>query len=107
MTLAEFGTALETLSIPAYYGPLFDSQAVPYISYTANDRNTIHADGIVIYSEEWIELRLVTKERDTVWEALIEHLLTENGIAFYDPDLTFDEKQHIHIVSYTFMLEGG
>lgn len=107
MTIAEFGTVIATLSIPAYFGPLFDSQAVPYISYTSQERNTIHADGIVIYSEEWIELRFVSKERDMASEALIEHLLTTNGIAFYDPDMSYDEKQHIHIVSYTFMLEGG
>ncbi len=50
MTLAEFGTAIaSSLNIPAYYGPLQDSTAVPYISYTAAEHNVIHADGIVVY----------------------------------------------------------
>lgn len=108
MTLAEFGAAIAaSLNIPAYYGPLQDSTAVPYISYTAAEHNVIHADGIVVYSEEWIELRLVTKARDIVQEKLVENFLTSNGIAFYDPDFQFDEKQHIHTVYYTFMIEGG
>ena len=64
MTLEAFGAAIANLPLPAIYGPYQDAQSVPYISYTAYERNVIHADGIVIYGEDWIELRLVNRDRD-------------------------------------------
>ena len=104
MTLEAFGAAIANLPLPAIYGPYQDAQAVPYISYTAYERNVIHADGIVIYGEEWIVLQLVTRSRDLTAETLIETFLTSNGIPFDDPDYQFDEKQKIHTTTYYFML---
>lgn len=105
MTLEAFGAAIANLPLQAIYGPYQDAQSVPYISYTAYERNVIHADGIVIYGEDWIELRLVTRSRDLTLEKLVENVLTSNGISFDDPDYYFDEKQKIHTASYSFLLQ--
>jgi hypothetical protein len=107
MTLEAFYAAISSLGMPAVYGAYKDEQAAPYISYQAFRRNCIHADGIVIYGEDWIDLRLVTAKRDLEKEALVEQLLTASGISFDDPDYEFDEKQKIHITSYSFLLQGG
>lgn len=104
MTLSDFGTLIAELSIPSVYGPYQNAKSVPYISYTAQDRNVVHADGIVIYGEEWIMLKLVTRSRDLTKEATVESFLTENGIPYDDPDYYFDESQKIHITTYYFLL---
>lgn len=104
MTLAEFSALISTLKIPARYGYFKESQAVPYIAYTATEKNTIHADGVVVYSEPYIELNIYTKARDLTTEASVESLLTDNGIAFDVPVLNFDEEQGIHIATYNFSL---
>lgn len=107
MTLEEFGAAIATLNLPAVYGYYKKSQAAPYIAYTATEKNTLHADGVVVYSEDWIELLLVTKSRDIAKEQEIESLLTSHGISFDVPILDFDEAQSIHTASYSFMLQAG
>lgn len=107
MTLEEFGTLISTLDIRAVYGPYQDAEAVPYITYNAVEKNVIHADGRVIYGEDWIELRLVTRSRDLTTEQQIEKLLTDNGIAFDYPDFYFDEKERIHTAAYNFMIQAG
>lgn len=104
MTLEEFSTLISTLKTPAVYGYYKDETAVPYIAYTAVEKNVIHADGVVVYSEPWIELQLITKVRDLTEEESVETLLTENGIAFDVPDLDFNEEQGIHIATYNFPL---
>lgn len=107
MTLAEFSAVISTLNIPAVYGYYKKPQDAPYIAYTATEKNMIHADGVVVYSEDWIELLLVTKTRDLEKERAIETLLNYNGIAFDVPILDFDETQKIHTASYSFMLQAG
>ena len=104
MTLAEFNSLISTLSIPAVYGYYKNAQATPYIAYTAVEKNVVHADGIVVYSEPWVELKLYTANRDLTAEESVESLLTQNGIAFDVPDLIFDEAQGIHIATYYFPL---
>ena len=104
MTLQDFGELISTLDIPAVYGYYKSETAPAYITYIATEKNVIHADGMVIYSEDWIELRLVTKMRDLDAEQTIEDLLNENQISFYDPDLEFDEKEGIHTATYYFQL---
>ncbi|MBO5921723.1 MAG: hypothetical protein J6S92_06840 [Oscillospiraceae bacterium] len=104
MTLEDFGDLISTLDIPAVYGYYKSETAPAYITYIVTDKNVIHADGIVIYSEEWIELKLVTKMRDLDAESSIEELLTENQISFYDPDFEFNEKEGIHTATYYFQL---
>lgn len=105
MTLEDFKTTISKLEIPAIYGAYHDPAAVPYISYIAVERNVIHADGVVVYGEDWIELRLVTRYRDRTLERSLELLLSENGIAFDYPDYEINEEQRIHIAYYNFMLE--
>ena len=105
MTLEEFGALIAALNVPAIYGPYQNAQATPYISYSATEKNVIYADGRVIYGEDWIELRLVTKSRDLTLERTVEQLLTDNGIAFDYPDFEFDEKQRVHIATYAFLLQ--
>lgn len=106
MTLEGFGELIGTIGIEAVYGYFKGAaQAAPYITYAATEKNCIYADGRCIYSEDWIVLRLVSQERDTASEALIENLLTGNGLAFGDPELEFDEKQGIHTAIYYFQLE--
>lgn len=107
MTLAEFCALIGTLDIRAVYGPYQDAEAVPYITYNAVEKNVIHADGRVIYGEDWIELRLVTRSRDLTKEQQVEKLLTDNGIAFDYPDFDFDEKERIHTAVYNFMIQAG
>ena len=105
MTLEEFGALIRTIGIEAVYGYYKEAQAAPYITYAATEKNCIYADGRCIYAEDWIELRLVSQGRDTGAEALVENLLTGNGLAFGDPELDYDEKQGIHTVTYYFQLE--
>lgn len=105
MTLEEFGALIGTIGIPAVLGYYKNAQATPYIAYAATEKNCIYADGRCIYAEEWIALLFVSQARDTASEALIENLLTENGLAFGDPELDYDEKQGIHTVTYYFQLE--
>lgn len=105
MTLEEFNDMISTLEIPAIYGAYNNPQSVPYISYLAVERNVIHADGRVVYGEDWIELRLVTRYRDVALERSLEALLTENGIAFDFPDYEINEEQRIHTAYYNFMLD--
>lgn len=105
MTLEAFTDLISTLEIPAVYGAYHDPAAVPYISYLAVERNVIHADGVVVYGEDWIELRLVTRYRDRTLEQTLENLLTENGIAFGYPDYELNEEQRFHAVYYSFMLD--
>ncbi len=107
MTLHEFYTAISSsLNIPSVYGPYKSNQSAPYISYEATEKNCIYADGVTVYSEDWIELRLVTKSRDIVQEKLVENFLTSNGISFSVPDFEYDETQHIHTAIYNFMIGG-
>lgn len=105
MTLEEFGVLIGTIGIPAVLGYYKNAQATPYIAYAATEKNCIYADGRCIYAEEWIALLFVSQARDTASEALIENLLTENGLAYADPELDFDEKQGIHTATYYFQLE--
>lgn len=107
MTLEEFGNLIGTLGISAIYGPYQDAKACPYITYNAIEKNVIHADGRVIYGEDWIELKLITHSRDLEKEQQVEKLLTDNGIAFDYPDFYFDEKERIHTAAYNFMIQGG
>lgn len=102
MTIDEFGDLIATLTIPSRYGYYKDAQAVPYIAYTATEKNVIHADGVVVYSEPWIELQLYTQSRDLTAEDDVEKLLTYNGIAFDAPELEIGETQNIHIATYNF-----
>lgn len=104
MTLEEFRTLISALTIPSRYGDFKEHQAVPFIAYTATEKNTIHADGVVVYSESWVELNLYTKDRDLTSEGIVEGMLTTNGIAFDVPDLYFDEVQNIHTATYNFSL---
>ena len=104
MTLAELKTAIAGLKIPYVYGYMPDRQTCPYIAYSSTTRNAIHADGVVVYCEEWIVLRFVSQKRDTTTEAAIEEMLTSNGISFDDPDLAFDDKQQIHTATYFFQI---
>lgn len=104
MTLETFHTLISALNIPCVYGYFRSAQPPPYIAYSATTRNAIHADGVVVYCEEWIELQFVSKKRDLTTEAAIEKMLTDSGIGFDDPDLIFDEKQEIHIVTYLFQI---
>lgn len=107
MTLEEFYDSISSsLNIHSVYGPYKDNQAAPYITYEATEKNCIHADGVVVYAEDWIELRLVTKSRDIVQEKLIENFLTLNGISFDVPDFEYDETQHIHTATYNFQIGG-
>lgn len=105
MTLEAFTDLISTIEIHAIYGAYHDPQAVPYISYLAVERNVVHADGRVVYGEDWIELRLVTRYRDRTLEQTLENLLTENGIAFDYPDYELNEEQRFHAVYYSFMLD--
>lgn len=105
MTLGGFCDIISQLNIPAIYGAFHGSEKTPYISYSAVERNVIHADGVVVYGEDWIELRLVTRYRDIALEQEVEALLTENGIAFGYPDYELNEEQRIHTVYYSFMLD--
>ena len=104
MTLESFHTLISALNIPCVYGYFRSAQAPPYIAYASTMRNVFHADSIVIYAEEWIELRLITKRREPAIERQIETLLTENGIPFDSPDFAFDEKQGIHEAIYDFQI---
>lgn len=106
MTLEEFYAAISSLDITAVYGPYKANQATPYITYEATEKNCIHADGIVVYAEDWIVLQLVTKSRDIEKERSVEGFLTSNGISFDVPDFEYDETQHIHIATYNFMIGG-
>lgn len=105
MTLEAFTDLISTLEIPAIYGVYNNPQSVPYISYSAVEKNVIHADGVVVYGEDWIELRLVTRRRDTALEKTLENLLTSNGIAFDYPDYELNEEHRFHAVYYSFMLD--
>ncbi len=105
MTLEEFSALIGAIDIEAVYGYFKDAQAAPYVTYAATEKNCIYADGRCIYSEDWIVLRLVSQARDTEAEALIEQMLTDNGLAYGDPELDFDEKQGIHTTIYYFQLE--
>lgn len=104
MTLEAFHTLISALNIPYVYGDFRSVQPPPYIAYASTMRNVIHADSIVIYAEEWIQLHLITKRREPAIERQIETILTENGITFDSPDFSFDEKQGIHEAIYYFQL---
>ncbi len=105
MTVEDFGGLIAALDIPSRYGHFKNAKAVPYIVYTVIEKNAVYADGIVVYSEPWIELLLCTESRDTAAEAEIERMLTDAGIAFEVYDMAYDEKEGIHITSYSFQLE--
>lgn len=104
MTLATLKAAIAGLGVPFVYGYMPDRQPAPYIAYLATTRNVIHADGVVVYAEEWIMLRFVSAKRDLTTEAAIEKMLTDNGIPYDDPELHFDEEQQIHIAEYFFQI---
>lgn len=105
MTLAELKAAIKSLNIPCAYGYFDGKQPPKYIVYRETLRNVIHADGRAIYSEPWITLDLVSKHRDAIAEQAIMRLLTENQIAFDDPEYDFDEEQGIRVVTYIFQIE--
>lgn len=105
MTLQELKTALDGIeNVGHCYGYFPENQKAPYIAYMSVEKNVVHADGRVIYGEEWIELRLVTRHRDISLEMQVEKLLTDRGIAFDYPDYDIDETQRIHTAIYNFML---
>lgn len=104
MTLEAFHALIASLDLPAVYGYYRSEQNPPYIAYASTMRNVFHADGTVIYAEEWIELHLITVRRDLSAERAVESLLNANQIAFDSPDLAFDEKQGIHEAIYYFQL---
>lgn len=105
MTLTEFGTAISEIGIPAVYGYHREETAPPYIAYASTLRNVIYADGVVVYSEEWVKLELITKARSIEAENSIEQLFRSNGLQYDDPEFEFDEKQEIHTATYYFQLE--
>ena len=104
MTLEAFHTLIASLDLPIVYGYYRSEQNPPYIAYASTMRNVFHADSIVIYAEEWIELHLITVRRDLSAERAVESLLNANQIAFDSPDLAFDEKHGIHEAIYYFQL---
>jgi len=106
MTLEEFKSAVAALKLPFAYGSLRDGQATPYISYYSTSRNQIYADGVAVYSEEWVTLQLVTAKRDLTNEAAVLAMLAENGITFDAPSYDFDEKEHVHIMTVFFQIGG-
>ena len=105
MTLQDFADAIMELDIPSVYGYYTDDKAPPYIAYRATEKNCIYADGIVVYSEEWMVLEYVSRNRDLNTERALEMFLTVSKIPFSAPECFFDEKQKIHITQYEFQLE--
>ena len=105
MNLREFSATVAVLGIPAVYGYYTEDKAPPYIAYRSTEKNCIYADGIVVYSDEWMVLEFVSRNRDLDAERSIEAFLTIHGIAFDSPECFFDEKQKIHITQYEFHLE--
>ena len=105
MNLREFAATVALLGIPAVYGYYMEEKTPPYLAYRSTTKNVLHADGIVVYSEEWVTLEFVSRNRDLDAERSIEAFLTIHGIAFDSPECFFDEKQKIHIVRYEFQLE--
>ena len=105
MTLQEFAAAIAELDIISVYGYYNDEKTTPYIAYRATEKNCIYADGIVVYSEEWIVLEFVSRNRDLDTEHMIEMFLTSCKIPFSTPECYFDEKQKIHITAYEFQLD--
>lgn len=106
MTLAELSTALATLKIPYSYGYFEGKQAPEYIVYHESLRNVIHADGVVVYAEPWITLHLISKKRHVASELALAKLLSDNGIAFDNPEYEFDEEQALHIATFYFQIGG-
>lgn len=106
MTLAELKTEIAKLKIPYAYGYFSEKQPAKYIVYEETLRNVIFADGVEVYSEPWIVLRLVSKNRDLTAEASICAMLRENKFPYDDPEYFFDEEEGIHIATFYFSIGG-
>lgn len=106
MTLEGLKTEIAKLGIPYSYGYFEGEQPPKYIVYNETQRNVIFADGVPVYSEAWIVLYLVTKNRDLVAESAIYQMLMGNKIPFDDPEYVFDEEQRLHISTFYFTLGG-
>lgn len=105
MTLQDFAEAIMELDIPSVYGYYTEDKAPPYIAYRATEKNCIYADGIVVYSEQWMVMEYVSRSRDLATERELEMFLTVSKIPFAAPECFVDEKQKIHITQYEFQLE--
>lgn len=106
MTLAELKIEIAKLGIPFSYGYFEGEQPPKYIVYQESLRNVIWADGVPVYSEPWIVLYLISKNRDLVAESAIYQMLMGNKVPFDDPEYVFDEEQRLHIVTFNFSIGG-
>ena len=106
MTLPELKTEIAKIGIPYCYGYFDGEQPPKYIVYQESLRNVIWADGVPVYSEPWIVLYLISKNRDLVAESAIYQMLMGNKVPFDDPEYIFDEEQHLHIVTFNFSIGG-
>lgn len=86
------------------YGNFPENQELPYVSYRITDTNQIGADGRIIYSEDNIEMQVMTTRRDLALEKAIEDMLSCEHVT-YQKSYDVDAEQKIHTVSYTFACE--
>ena len=102
MTLNDFKIILDGVKGVAHcYGYFPDKQEVPYICYYSTNSNPIFCDGIIVFNEESITMKLVTQYRDLAAECYIDRRLTEFGIQ-YKKNYEADADQKIHTVEYLF-----
>lgn len=104
MTLEELKTAIAGLKIPYAYGYFTGQQPSKYIVFYESLRNVIHADGVVVYAESWINLHLYSSKREVLTEQAIAGMLAANGIAFDNPEYYFDEEQKLHVATFYFQI---
>lgn len=83
------------------YGNFPDNQNPPYIAYQTTESNNIVADGRVIYSEEIVEMQLMTKQRDLALEKIVEAMLSREETTYAKSNEMMAE-QKICIVTYRF-----
>lgn len=102
MTLNSLQKILDGVKGVAHcYGYFPDNQDPPYICYYSTNSNPIFSDGIIIYNEESIIMKLVTQYRDLAAECYIDRMLTESGVQ-YKKNYEADAEQKIHSVEYQF-----
>ena len=83
------------------YGYFPDNQDPPYICYYSTSSNPIFSDGLIVYSEESVTMKLVTLYRDLAAECYIDRMLAEHGVQ-YSKNYETDPDQKIHTVEYNF-----
>lgn len=99
MTYKEVAEMVKSIGLPfAYYQfPEGTGQAPPFVVYFFNDSDDVYADGKNYQKKPVLNIELYTSEKDFELEAVVEEILTDNGLTYYREENHIDSEKMYQI----------